>query len=167
MLETITVLLDKGLQAEFTEQLHSLSLLNFAHHDSVADDSPPCVASLQAWRPYSDSVSAVLRRLCSIVSSCVRLAGQGAYHQHTFAEMIGSCSCAVIDAVNDDDGGSAAASRGLVCVALTLLHLLAPVGPMDPVQKSTVKLQHFKKEVGGGWLLVQSGLPVKVVDMVF
>ena len=36
---------------------------------------------------------------------------------------------------------------GLVRLGLALVHLLSPKGPVDPVQRAAIKLQHFKQEV--------------------
>lgn len=60
----------------------------------------------------------------------------------------------MVDVV-DCPGSSWVVGQALVYVGLTLLHLLAPKGPVDPVQKATVKLNHFRQEVG--WLMAQQG----------
>ena len=56
----------------------------------------------------------------------------------------------MVDVV-DSPGSSWVVGQALVYVGLTLSHLLAPKGPVDPVQKATVKLNHFRQEVG--WLM--------------
>ena len=64
--------------------------------------------------------------------------------------ILGRCVEVMVDVV-DCPGSSWEVGQALVFVGLTLLHLLAPKGPVDPVQKATVKLNHYRQEVG--WLM--------------
>ena len=61
--------------------------------------------------------------------------------------ILGRCVEVMVDVV-DCPGSSWVVGQALVYVGLTLSHLLAPKGPVDPVQKATVKLNHFRQEVG-------------------
>ncbi|XP_048240547.1 midasin-like [Haliotis rufescens] len=58
-------------------------------------------------------------------------------------------SCEILHDLTQDDGGDSLSNigRGLVYVGLSHMVLLAPRGPVDPVEKQAVKLEHLQDEL--------------------
>ena len=64
--------------------------------------------------------------------------------------ILGRCFEVMVEVVGSQ-GSTSMVGQALVYVGLSLFHLLAPKGPVDPVHKATVKLLHFQQEVIMYW----------------
>ena len=124
------------------------SLLDHLHNISstTTKDTSNNLTLLQTWQQNDPSVRSVLFKLSNHFNQHCSQLKHGVHVEHPVLSIFGRCMEVMVDVV-DRPGSSCVVGQALVCVGLTLLHLLAPKGPVDPVQKATVKLNHFRQEV--------------------
>ncbi|XP_070191391.1 midasin-like isoform X1 [Littorina saxatilis] len=134
LLKALSSIMDTDHQEEWTSFVSDFSNI----HTTMSNTT---TTELQAWQESSESVKSLLFQLHNHLNQHC-----GWLKDHAVVAILGRCFEVMVDVVVGG-GSGVLVGQALVYVGSALLHLLAPKGPVDPVHKATVKLNHFRQEL--------------------
>jgi hypothetical protein len=147
-------LLDTSQQQQWDSLLSNLTSLTSDHSGGHS------TFGLPSWQDHGVDVRNCLDQMQQFLTQHATASfTTSVCGQHTVAEVIAMTFKVTQEAVEGQRSQWVTTGAGLVQTGMVLLHLLAPKGPVDPVQRACIKLEHLRQEVSL-FTFIQLSVPV-------
>lgn len=149
LLSSLTFALDTSAEEKWSELVSKLK--NTSKLCDPTSQDIHCTV-LAAWRDNCEAVKDLLVQVHNCLNTHGTSLGEVKDRSgQSVLSLLGECFNVMMEAVSCEEKDLVIiVGKGLVYTASVLLHLLAPCGHVDPVEKAAIKLCHFRKEVRDG-----------------